>query len=177
MARRSNTGFTGISFGMAKPAGLCYLLSQLSTHAFGKFYTVRVNCGGRQNKTHDDCRNVARNNADKDRGRAKGSPLQPLADDQNNHQHEQRQQQIFHRAEILRGVAAAEGIDADRDQRQTDTQHDRAGNDRRKEFAQRLEEKAKYRLKQAAENGRTHNRAIRNHTAAHGSRNAVEHAG
>lgn len=78
--------------------------------------------------------------------------------------------------EILRGVAAAEGIDADRDQRQTDTQHDRAGNDRRKEFAQRLEEKAKYRLKQAAENGRAHNRAIRNHTAAHSSRNAVEHA-
>ena len=99
-----------------------------------------------------------------------------MLDDQNNHQHEQRQQQIFHRAEILRGVAAAEGIDADRDQRQTDTQHNRAGNDRRKEFAQRLEEKAKYRLKQAAENGRAHNRAIRNHTAAHGSRNAVEHA-
>ena len=99
-----------------------------------------------------------------------------MLEEQDDHQHENCQQQVFHRAKVLCTVAAAERVDADGDQRQADGQHDRAGNDRGEQLAQRLEEDAEDALKDAAQNGRAHNGTIGHDAAAHGSRHTVEHA-
>lgn len=61
--------------------------------------------------------------------------------DQDDDQHKDGEQQVFDRAEILRGVAAAEGVYTDRNQAQTDGKHHRAGNDRGQQLAQRLQKK------------------------------------
>ena len=99
-----------------------------------------------------------------------------MLEEQDDHQHEDGQQQVLHGAEVLGCVAAAEGVDTDRDQRQTDGQHDRARDHRGEKLAQRLEEEAQHGFEQAAQDGRTHDGTISQHTAAHGCRNAVEHA-
>ena len=99
-----------------------------------------------------------------------------MLEDQDDHQHEQGQQQVFHRAEVLGAVAAAKGIDAHRDQRQTDGQHHGTGDHRRKELAQRLEEEAQHTFKDAADDGSAHDGTIGQHTASHAADNAVEHA-
>ena len=99
-----------------------------------------------------------------------------MFEEQDDYQHEQCQQQVLHRAEILGFVAAAEGVDAHRDQRKTDGKHHRAGDHRREEPAQRLQEKAQHAFKNTADDGCAHNRAIGQHTAAHRAHNAVEHA-
>ena len=99
-----------------------------------------------------------------------------MLDHEDDHENEKCEQQIFHRAEVLRGVAAAEGVDADRNERQTDAQNDRTGDDRGEEPAQRLEEEAENGFKQTAEDGRAHDSAVSDNAAAHGRRNAVEYA-
>ena len=99
-----------------------------------------------------------------------------MLEDQNDHQNEQGQQQVFHGAEILGAVAAAKGIDAHRDQRKADGKHHRTGNDRREELAQGLEEEAQHAFKDAADDGSTHNCTIGQHTTAHAAHNTVEHA-
>ena len=98
-----------------------------------------------------------------------------MLEDQDHHQHENRQQQIFHGAEVLGGIAAAKGVDAHGDQAQTDGHDHGAGDHRGEEFPQRLQEEAQHAFKQAADDGGAHNRAIGQHTAAHGGGNAVEH--
>ena len=87
--------------------------------------------------------------------------------DQDDDQHKDGEQQVFDRAEILRSVAAAEGVYADRDQAQTDGKHHRAGNDRGQQLAQRLQKEAQHCLKQAANQGRAHDRAVGQYAAAH----------
>ena len=99
-----------------------------------------------------------------------------MLEDQNDHQNEQGQQQIFHGAEVFCAVAAAKGIDTHRDQRKTDGKHNRTGDDRREELAQGLEEEAQHAFKNAADDGCTHNGTIGQHTAAHTADNTVEHA-
>ena len=160
--------------GYREPARLCDLVP-VQHPRLGELHAVRIDCGRREHEAHDDSRDVAGDNADKDRGRAEEARAAVL-DHEDHHEYEKCEQQIFHRAEVLRGVAAAEGIDADRDQRQADTQNDRAGDDRREKPAQRLEEEAEHGFKQTAENGRAHDRAVGDHAAAHRRRNAVEHA-
>ena len=99
-----------------------------------------------------------------------------MLEEQDDHQHEQCQQQVFHRAEVLGFVAAAEGVDAYRNQRKADGKHHRAGDHRREEPAQRLQEEAQHAFKNTADDGCAHNRTIGQHTAAHRAHNAVEHA-
>ena len=99
-----------------------------------------------------------------------------MLEEEDNHQHEDGQQQVLHGAEVLGCIAAAKGVDAHRDQRQTDGQHHRACDHRGEELAQGLEEEAQHRFEQAAQNGRAHNGAVGQHAAAHGSRHAVENA-
>ena len=99
-----------------------------------------------------------------------------MFEDQDDHQHKQRQQQVLHGAEVLGAVAAAEGIDADRDQRKADGKHHRASDHRREELAQRLQEETQHTFKDAADDGCAHDGTIGQHTAAHAADNAVEHA-
>ena len=99
MARRSNTGFTGISFRMENQAASATLF-QFSTHAFVYSTPSAVNPGGRQNKSHDDCRNVACDNGQKDCADELKEALCPMLEDQKNHcENKNRQKQVFHRAE------------------------------------------------------------------------------
>ena len=98
-----------------------------------------------------------------------------MLEEQDHAQHEQRQQEIFHGAEVLGCVSTAEGVDAHGDQAQADGHDHRAGDHRREEFAQGLEEKAQHALKQAADDGRTHNGAVGDDAAAHGGGHTVEY--
>ena len=93
---------------------------------------------------------------------------------QNHHQHEDCQQQVFHGAKVFRGIAAAEGVDAHGNQAQTDGHDHGAGDHSGEEFPQGFQEKAQYALKQAADDGGSHDGAVGDDAAAHGSGNAVE---
>ena len=99
-----------------------------------------------------------------------------MLEEEDDHQHEDGQQQVLHRAEVLGCVAAAEGVDAHGDEGQTDGQHDRAGDHRREQLAQGLQKDAQHALEQAAQNGCAHHGAVGRDAAAHGSRHTVEHA-
>ena len=99
-----------------------------------------------------------------------------MLEEKDDHQHEEGQQQIFHRAEILGFVAAAEGVDAHRDQGKTDGKHHGAGDDGGEQLAQGLEEDAQHALKDAAQNGGAHDGTVGRHAAAHGGSHAVEDA-
>ena len=106
----------------------------------GKLYTIGSDTGGGQHQTHDKSRNVTGQNADQDRGRAEEA-RGPMLEDQNDHQNEQGQQQIFHGAEVFCAVAAAKGIDAHRNQRKTDGKYNRTGDDRRENLRRGLRKK------------------------------------
>ena len=160
--------------GDGEPAGLCDLIP-IQDPCLGELHTVGGDTGGGQDKAHDEGGNVTGHDTDEDRGRAQKA-IGPVLEEQDDHQHEDGQQQVLHGAEVLGCVAAAEGVDTDRDQRQTDGQHDRARDHRGEELAQGLEEEAQHGFEQAAQDGRTHDGTIGQHTAAHGSRDAVEHA-
>ena len=99
-----------------------------------------------------------------------------MLEEEDDHQHEDGQQQVLHRAEVLGCVAAAEGVDAHGDEGQADGQHDRAGDHRREQLAQGLQKDAQHALEQAAQNGCAHHGAIGRDVAAHGGSHAVEHA-
>ena len=99
-----------------------------------------------------------------------------MLEEQDHHQHEHGQQQVFRGTEVLGCVAAAKGVDTHGDQGQTDGQHHRTGDHRGEELAQGLEEEAQHSLKQAAQNGSAHDGTVGQHTAAHGSSHTVEHA-
>ena len=64
------------------------------------------------------------------------------------------------RAHKRAGAAAAEKADAHGDQAQADGRHDHAGDDRREEPAQGLNEEALHHLPHAADQGRAHHRAV-----------------
>ena len=98
-----------------------------------------------------------------------------MLEDQDDHQHEQSQQQVFHGAEVLGFVAAAKGVDAHGDQRQTDGKHHGTRDHRGKELPQRLQEKAQHALKNAADDRGTHDGTVGQYTAAHGAYHTVEH--
>ena len=98
-----------------------------------------------------------------------------MLEDQDDHQNEQSQQQVFHGAEVLGLVAAAKGVDAHGDQRQTDGKHHGTRNHRGEELAQRLQEEAQHALKNAANDGGTHDGTVGQHTAAPGAYHTVEH--
>ena len=99
-----------------------------------------------------------------------------MLEEEDDHQHEDGQQQVLHRAEVLGCVAAAEGVDAHGDEGQTDGQDDRAGDHRREQLAQGLQKDAQHALEQAAQNGCAHHGAVGRDAAAHGGSHAVEHA-
>ena len=160
--------------GDGKPGSLCHLVP-VEHPGLGVLHAVGGDTGGGQHKAHDKGCHITGQNADEDGGRAEEAGG-PVLEDQDDHQHEQGQQQVFHRAEVLGAVAAAKGIDAHRDQRQTDGQHHGTGDHRRKELAQGLEEEAQHTFKDAADDGSAHDGTIGQHTASHAADNAVEHA-
>ena len=93
-----------------------------------------------------------------------------------DHQHQSSQEQVFHGAVILRGASAAEGSHTYGNQGQTDGKHHGTGHNCREEAAQGLQHKAQNRLKKAANQGSSQNRAVRQDTAAHNACHAVEYA-
>ena len=99
-----------------------------------------------------------------------------MLDGQDDHQHKDSQEQVFHRAEVGHAAAAAKGGHAHRDQAEADGQHHGAGDHRGEEPAQRLQEEAQNSLKQTAQNGSAHHGAVGGEAAAHGSGYRIEYA-
>ena len=99
-----------------------------------------------------------------------------MLQNQNDNCDNQTDSQIFQRAVVICTRAAAERADTNADQRQTDGQYDRTGDNRREKAAQRLEECAQNGLKQTADNRGAHHRAVGDHTAAHYIGDTAEHA-
>ena len=157
-----------------EPAGLSDLVP-VQHPCFGELHAVGGDAGGGQDETHDDGCQIARDDAHEDGGRAEEA-IGPVLEEEDDHQHEDGQQQVLHRAEVLGCVAAAEGVDAHGDEGQTDGQHDRAGDHRREQLAQGLQKDAQHALEQAAQNGCAHHGAVGRDAAAHGGSHAVEHA-
>ena len=151
--------------GQCKPFGLGHLIP-VQHPCLGVGNALGVQRRGGQNKAHEKRCNVAADDAHQNRGGIQKGAAGVLAD-QDDDQHKDGEQQVFDRAEILRGVAAAEGVYTDRNQAQTDGKHHRAGNDRGQQLAQRLQKEAQHGLKQAADQGRAHDCAVGQHTAAH----------
>ena len=118
---------------------------------------------------------IAAHNAQQDGGGA-GKAGGAVLEVQDHSQHEDGQQQIFHGAEILGRVAAAEGVDAHGDQAQTDGHDNSAGNNRGEEFTQRLQEETQNAFKKTADDGCAHDGTISDNTATHGGGNRVENA-
>ena len=160
--------------GHCEPGSLRHL-APVEHPCLGELYAISSHASGGQHQTHDESSRITGQNADKDSGGAEETGG-PVLEEQDDHQHEQCQQQVLHRAEVLGLVATAEGVDTYRNQRKTDGKHHRAGNHRREEPAQRLQEKAQHAFKNTADDGCAHDRAIGQHTAAHRAHNAVEHA-
>ena len=61
-----------------------------------------------------------------------------MLEEKNHYENKNSQQQVFHRTEIFCIISASEGIDAYRDQAQTNRHNDRTGYHRRKEFSKGL---------------------------------------
>ena len=164
----------GNQLGDGKPVGLCHL-APVQHPCLGELHTLGSDTGGGQDKAHDKGCQIARHNADEDGGRTQKA-RGPMLEEQDHHQHEHGQQQVFRGTEVLGCVAAAKGVDTHGDQGQTDGQHHRAGDHRGEELAQGLEEEAQHSLEQAAQNGSAHDGTVGQHATAHGSSHTVEHA-
>ena len=160
--------------GDGEPAGLSDLVP-VQHPCLGELHAVGGDAGGGQDEAHDDGCQIARDDAHEDGGGAEEA-LGPVLEEEDDHQHEDGQQQVLHRAEILGCVAAAEGVDAHGDEGQADGQDDRAGDHRREQLAQGLQEDAQHALEQAAQNGCAHHGTVGRDAAAHGGSHAVEHA-
>ena len=95
---------------------------------------------------------------------------------ENDDKHDERQAQILERAEVGRGVAAAEGVHTDADKAQADGKHDGARNDRREEAAQGFQEEAQNGFEQTADERCAHDGAVGDKAAAHRCGHRVKHA-
>ena len=71
-------------------------------------------------------------------------------------------------------VAAAKGIDAHRNQAQTNGHHHRTSDNRGEELAQGFQEEAQHGFKQAANDGGPHDGPVGHHPAAHGGGHGIE---
>ena len=69
-----------------------------------------------------------------------------------NHKDKDRQEKVLHRSKVLRPASAAERIDSDGDQGQSDGQYNRSRYNRREKFTQRLDKESENTLKKTAEN-------------------------
>lgn len=69
-----------------------------------------------------------------------------------HHKDKDRQEKVLHRAKVLRAASAAERIDPDGDQGQSDGQYNRSRYNCREKFTQRLDKESENTLKKTAEN-------------------------
>ena len=163
----------GHELGHGKPGGVSYL-APVQHPCLGELHAIGSDTGGGQHKAHQEGGSITSQDADEDSRRTEEASG-PVLEDQDDHQHEQSQQQVFHGAEVLGLVAAAKGVDAHGDQRQTDGKHHGTRDHRGEELPQGLQEKAQHALKNAADDRGTHDGTVGQHTAAHGAYHTVEH--
>ena len=105
----------------------------------------------RKNQAHNKCRNISRNDSDENCGVA-GYSVGPVFHSKDHHKDKDRQEKVLHRAKVLRAASAAERIDPDGDQGQSDGQYNRSRYNRREKFTQRLDKESENTLKKTAEN-------------------------
>ena len=165
-------GLYGHDLGNFEPGSIGNLIP-VQDPCLGVLHTVSGNTGGGQNQTHDERSQITAGNAQQDGGRT-GEALGAVLEVQNHSQHEDCQQQVLHGTKVLGGVAAAEGVDTNGDQAQTNGHNHSAGNNSGEEFTQRLQEETQDTFKQAADDGCAHNGTVGDDTAAHGSCNGIE---
>ena len=140
----------------------------------GVLDTIGVNACGGQHQPHDARNDIADDDTNQN-GRRADEARRRMLHRQDDDEDDKRQAQVFGGTEISRAVAAAERVDADADEAQSDRKDDSTRHDGREEAAQRLQEEAQHAFKNTADDGCAHDRAIGQHTAAHRAHNAVEH--
>ena len=167
-------GLDGHELGDLKPSRVRNLLP-VENPCLRVFHAVRRNAGRRKNETHDDSHNIAADDTEKNGGGA-GEALGSVLEEKDHCENEEREKKIFKRTEVLGVVTAAEGVDADGDQAQTDGKNDRTRYDSGEEFSQRLDEEAENAFKETADDRSAHDGAVSDNAAAHGFGNALENA-
>ena len=133
----------------------------------GEGVPLRVHQLMGQQNAHDGGHNVAHDDSAEDTGGGCNTFCKVLQH-HDNRQHQQTQQEVWQGAEVLGPAASGEGVHAHADEAQADGQHHAAGDHRREELPQGLNEKAQGRLADAAHHGRADDGAVGQDAAAHG---------
>ena len=131
--------------------------------------------GGWKDRPENTAEKVADHDAEEDGGGGQDTFGKVLQQDDGDEDHS-ADKKIDGMTEVLVIVSAAEGIDADADERETDGGHDGTGDHGGEKFPERFQTEAEDRLKQSPDKTGSQDGAVGDRAAAHGGDDAVHDA-